>query len=152
MWTLQIEFKLYGKLTDRPEDQVKPIQGILTLDFLAPFIMYPTMKTFKPPPNTPFGHWTSPSQYLGKERGGKYYLTNLNFFYTEGAVHDPNVINPVGLFFDSTSDAEPFLTLYDFRPTDTSVRRERAVGVLDNRAPIPTRHTWVEWYPIILNP
>ncbi len=149
MWTVQIEFKLYGKLSDPPEDLVKPIQGMLTLNSLAPFTYHDPKSTFKPPGNTTFGRWTSPSLYLGKELTGKYYVTNLTFSYPEGYAHDRRVINPVGLFFDSTSDDEPFLTLYDFRPTDTSVRIERAVGVLDNRSPIRT-HTWVEWYPVIL--
>lgn len=142
MTTLRIEFNLY-KQYDK-----KLIQGILTLNNLAPFTDFSKagVHGFKPPANTTFGRWTSPSNYLGKESGGRYYVTRINF-------PDPGkwveLVNPVGLFFDSTSDDQPFLTLYDFRPTDTSVRKERAKGKLVNRAPIPA-DTWVDWYPVFL--
>ncbi len=147
MAILQIEFNFYPTKPNGRTDYFdkKSIQAILILNTLAPLTIFPKAGVFgfKPPANTNFGRWTSVSSYLGKEVSGKYYVTRINF-------PDPGkwaeLVNPVGLFFDSTSDDSPFLTLYDFQPTNVSVRKDRAKGKLDNRRPIPI-NTWIDWYP-----
>jgi hypothetical protein len=144
---LRIEFDFYGTKPDGYTDYFnkKSIQQILTLNTLAPFTYFPAAgrQGFKPPGNTIFGCWSSYSNYLGKETSSKYYITRINFPEPGKWVE---LVNPVGLFFDSTSEDEPFLILYDFQPTDTSPRAERAKGKLQNRAPNPI-DTWVDWYP-----
>jgi hypothetical protein len=148
MAKLRIEFSFYPKLPDgwrQDYENKKSIQDILNLDSLAPFTNFTDAGRhgFKPPANTIFGRWSSVSNYLGKEANGRYYVTRINF-------PEPGrwseLVNPVGLFFDSTSEDSPFLTLYDFQPTNTSVRKDRARGKLENRKPIPM-DSWVDWYP-----
>lgn len=94
-----------------------------------------------PPANATWGRWSSTSRFLGKESSGKYYLTRLNF-------PEPGrwkeLENPVALFFDSTSQTNPFLTLYRFLPDIRPI--EGKSGKLENRAPVPMDR-WVNWYP-----
>jgi hypothetical protein len=129
MVTLRIEFSFYAKKPDGYTDYTdkKSVSESLILDTLAPYTHFPKAghHGFKPPAGTTFGRWTSRSQYLGKEVSGKYYVTRIESF-DEGRWKELG--NPVGLFFDSISQDDPFLTLYYFDPTDTTPRSERRRG------------------------
>ena len=139
---LQIEFKLNARQFDL--NPIKPTKGMLNLDIHAPITEFAKAghNGFKPPANTIFGHWSSHSHYIGKEISGKYYVTRINF-PNPGKYAD--IGNPVGLFFDSTSDSEPFLTLYHFDLT--RMYSEKPRGILKTPKPFDTE-TWVDWYRV----
>ena len=97
----------------------------------------------KPPANATFYRWWSHSPYLGRELEGKYCIVNCNLQYKpDGTPKWHGITNPVGLFFDSTSNEKPFLVLYDFKFSDTLLRKYPRQGKLGD----PISGNWVEWH------
>ena len=146
MATLKIEGSFYRLGEDGPIDYDAKVtlQETLVLTALAPVTLNPNYgHSPKPPADAALGGWMSSSIYLGKELTGRFYVTIVNF-------PEPGqwkeLVNPAGLFFDSTSEDDPFLTLYDFQPTSKSLRKSRARGKLINKRS-DLGNTWVDWYP-----
>jgi hypothetical protein len=98
---------------------------------------------FKPPTGAVMGRWTSTSNFIGAEVHGRYWVVYIDF-PEPGRWQE--LVNPVGLFYDSTSDTTPFLTLYDFSPQSSEPRYHGRSGELDNRKPMPLQ-TWLKWHP-----
>ena len=147
MWRLDITIDVHGTRGEHSTSN-RTVSAKLLLNSVADYSEYVEQSggTLKPPAKTPFGRWQSSSIYLGKEQSGKYYVTRLLLPDIEsGTIYDSRVKNPVGLFFDSTSDDEPFLILYDFYPADMSHRMAGGFGLLD-RAAVPTSNG-VHWLP-----
>ncbi|HVN00589.1 MAG TPA: hypothetical protein VMT68_10275 [Caulobacteraceae bacterium] len=121
------------------------VHAFLNLDTVVPVTQNPKagMDGFKPPSGAHLGVWRSSSMYLGKESSGSYYITMLDF-------PEPGrwkgINNPVGFFFDSTSDSRPFLTIYGFELEHLDWLRDPLLGMLENRAPAKI-DTWVDWHP-----
>jgi hypothetical protein len=144
---IAIEFDFYPTNTDGRTDYFNkiPVRDFLGLTTFVQPTYFPAAGKFgfKPPANAQIGVWNSVSKYIGKEISGKYYVTHIDFPEPGRWVE---LENPVGLFFDSSSQDEPFLTLYGFVPLSTEPRRERAKGKLENKGPIEVDR-WVDWYP-----
>lgn len=149
MIKLNVNFNYYP---DRPGEEGfhdyadrRFVSELVTLDSLVD----PTYRAnvvrdgFKPPAGAVLGRWTSTSQYIGAEMHGRYWIVYIDF-PEPGRWQE--LVNPAGLFYDSTSDSQPFLTLYDFSPQSTVPRDHGRSGKLENRKPLKL-DTWLKWHP-----